>query len=1274
MTIGGFAFSQDPVVSLNVSTKDDDSGKKLPGSVVEVYKDGKLFITKTSASDGRVPSIDLPLGANYKIVIKKPGYVAKVATFAAFYDHPEDLPSFVPFPIQTSLFKEVEGVDFEWLEKTPMIKFELDQFGQQSWDKGYTNDMLKKIEDLKKEMAEKAAEDAKKKADFDAYVKAGDLAVPKKDYEKAIDNYNKALEIFDEADVKKKRDDAQKAKDESEAGAELEKKFQDLMTEAKDKYSAKSYPEALELYKEASGLKPAEKLPKDRIAEIEKLLADSKAQDEKFNKFVADGDKAVGTESYDDAISNYESALGIKDDAGVKTKLEDAKKKKAEKENADAAAKELEEKYNALMTAADKGFDAKTYADAKTKYEEALALKPGESRPAARISEIDGILKKDKDAADALKRLEEQYAKLIDESDAAFADSKWQESIDTYNEALKLKSGEKYPKDQIAIAEKNLADEKANAAKDEAYNKLMADAKGLKDGEKYAGAISKYKEALAEKPGEAEPTAKIKEIEALMADLEAAEEKEAAYKKFMDDGSTAQGSDDLTGALEQYKKALVTKPGDTPAQTKIDEVNKLIKDKAAADASEKEFKDLVALAQKDFGSKEYTDAKKNYQKALDIKDDASIKEKINEIDGLLAASQDAAEQQQKYDAAMKAADQAFAAKSYEDALSKYQDALAIKDEPDAKNGIDKSKAKIAELADAAATEKKFNDLIAEGDDAAGNNKWDAAINKYREAIKMRPDPSVSKKILDIEALIKSENANNELLGKYRAKIKEADEAFNADSWESAKTLYADAIDIKDDEQYPKDQLLEIDRKMKEESQNEIEKQYQKILTVAQTKMDAEDYDKAIELFNKAKDMKPSDPLPQSKIDEINAIKAAKEAELADKEAFEKKYKDLITKADKAFEDKDYDAALNDYRAALTMKPTESHPKDRVDEIKVIQDQLNAGKDLDEKYQAAIDKADGLFNSDSFMEAKTAYQDALDIKGSEQYPLTQIAECDAKLQEISADEVEKQYQKILTVAQKKFDESNYDKALEYYNRAKDMKPSDPLPQNKIDEINQLLADLTSDMDNDEKYKALIQKADNQFESKKWKEALDNYMAALDIFSDKQYPKDQVEKCREGLKNSGRTGNEAYAKLIKKADEYFNAATYDKAKNLYKRAVKLKPSDQYPKDQLKEIEKILHPPKVLTANSAVLKDYGPAINEKPIDIEAMLREAEEADRFAEYEAAYRQRDEAGESISEWAQSGYDEGFLTREEAELLQTEYGNTGDKGEKGRVESRDKVI
>ena len=92
----------------------------------------------------------------------------------------------------------------------------------------------------------------------------------KEDFQTAIDNYNKALEIFDEADVKKKRDNAQKLLDEKNAGEATEKKFQELMSKAKDQYSAKSYKEALATYKEASDVKTTEQLPKDRIAEIEK--------------------------------------------------------------------------------------------------------------------------------------------------------------------------------------------------------------------------------------------------------------------------------------------------------------------------------------------------------------------------------------------------------------------------------------------------------------------------------------------------------------------------------------------------------------------------------------------------------------------------------------------------------------------------------------------------------------------------------------------------------------------------------------------------------------------------------------------------------------------------------------------------------------------------------------------------------------------------------------------------------------------------------------------
>ena len=136
LMFAGSVFSQEPVISLNIITKDDDTGKKLAGATVVVKTGGSVFVTKQSASNGKVPPIDLPLGANYQVIIKKEGYVSKIANIDGNFDYPEDLPPFVPFPIQTSLFKKVEGVDFSFLETTPMIKFELDQYGQQNLGSG----------------------------------------------------------------------------------------------------------------------------------------------------------------------------------------------------------------------------------------------------------------------------------------------------------------------------------------------------------------------------------------------------------------------------------------------------------------------------------------------------------------------------------------------------------------------------------------------------------------------------------------------------------------------------------------------------------------------------------------------------------------------------------------------------------------------------------------------------------------------------------------------------------------------------------------------------------------------------------------------------------------------------------------------------------------------------------------------------------------------------------------------------------------------------------
>ena len=62
--------------------------------------------------------------------------------------------------------------------------------------------------------------------------------------------------------------------------------------------------EAEELYKAAMQIKPSEQAPKDKIAEIEAILKAKKELEEKYNNLITSGDAAMTGEKYDEAISD----------------------------------------------------------------------------------------------------------------------------------------------------------------------------------------------------------------------------------------------------------------------------------------------------------------------------------------------------------------------------------------------------------------------------------------------------------------------------------------------------------------------------------------------------------------------------------------------------------------------------------------------------------------------------------------------------------------------------------------------------------------------------------------------------------------------------------------------------------------------------------------------------------------------------------------------------------------------------------------------------------
>ena len=104
-----------------------------------------------------------------------------------------------------------------------------------------------------------------------------------------------------------------------------------------------------------------------------------------------------------------------------------------------------------------------------------------------------------------------------------------------------------------------------------------------------------------------------------------------------------------------------------------------------------------------------------------------------------------------------------------------------------------------------------------------------------------------------------------------------------------------------------------------------------------------------------------------------------------------KYQSAITKADGAFNSKDYASAKTAYSDALGIKPNEAYPKTKLTEINKLIADAGKQKELDVKYQAAITKGDGAFSSKDYAAAKTAYTEASGIKPNEVYPKTKITE-------------------------------------------------------------------------------------------------------------------------------------------------------------------------------------------------------------------------------------------------------------------------------------------
>ncbi len=429
--------------------------------------------------------------------------------------------------------------------------------------------------------------------------------------------------------------------------------------------------------------------------------------------------------------------------------------------------------------------------------------------------------------------------------------------------------------------------------------------------------------------------------------------------------------------------------------------------------------------------------------------------------------------------------------------------------------------------------------------------------------------------------------------KYQTFITQADKEFQTEDYTNAKSNYQAALEVKPNEKYPQNQIIKIDDILKKKAkqlakQKIIDRKYQQIIEEADKAFNTKKYTVAKTNYQSAIELKNNELYPQNQITKIDKILADKAQKLAEQKALEEKYQQLIADADKTFNAKNYTNAEAIYQSALNIKPNEEYPQNQLKKIEnrltEQAQQLAEQKAIQEKYQEIISKADKEFQEKKYTEAKTDYLAALEVKAKEEYPQKQIEKIEAIWE--NQRETDKKYNKIIKSADKKFRKKKYESAKIDFNAALALKPEATYPKTQLEKIEAFLLQQEKEkaalqqlalqkQQQEEAFNQLIKEGDDLFNNKKYTEAKAIYLKGLETHKDNIYLKKQIAQIETQLSIQLRVEklqkekNERYNMLIKKADEYYEREIYKTATARYKMALKLKPEATYPQEQIDKI---------------------------------------------------------------------------------------------------------
>lgn len=1000
--------------------------------------------------------------------------------------------------------------------------------------------------------------------------------------------------------------------------------YNDKINFADRLFEEQSFEKAITAYEEALKVMPAEDYPQQQIAKINKIREEEAANEAMYAALLSEGDALFASENFKGARAKYEEARNIypaRDKALDKLQLTDQRLEEIAAQQSG---------YQKAISQAEMYHARKDYENELKAYEEAVALKPNEALPQVKIRELNDFL-----------RQYESYNAFVSKADELYINKQYEKAKLEYQKALEVLPDEPYPKEiiskiNLALAEKT---EKDRAA----YEEALAKADALYNQEDYESAMQAYSEALRYWPDGEHARKRIGSITEIMAMQKA---KEEAYANTITLADKLFANEEYESAKAEYRKAADINPFQQYPKVRMDEIDLIL-----AEIRNKldQYESIIVGADKLFNAGDYKEARIQYLRAQDILSDRSYPEgqirMIDEILGLEKATRE------EYEAAISRGDAHFEQREWEDAKVDYVAATdLIPEEQYPKDKISEINTMLAQLK---AEQETYTLTLKTADELLAANDYQAALREYEKASEIFSDEEYPRqKIEEINLILAEEAAREELQANYAGAIEEADKLLERENFSEAKEKYEEALRLMAGEAYPTEKIAEINGILAEQARLQgVEEAYAAAIDAGNTYFEGSNYSLAKTEYEKAIALKPEEEYPRTRITEIDGLLAA----MAEQDRIDQAYASALGRADNLFNTTAYEEARKAYLEALEIKPEENYPKEKIEEIQTIQAELARQAKLNEDYTIALETADSFFAGKQYSEAREAYQRAAELKPDEEYPATKIAQIDTlmaqleqerqteeayanaiargdnylsnkdyrnakaefesalalkaneaypqeKISEIDtilAEEArlameEQEYNKAVTTADRAFGLADYALAAQAYRQALEIRNGDAYAERKLEEVNAILAEEARLAEIEENYNTAITAADAAFNARQYEEAREQYLAALAIRENGEYPAGKIREIDALIEEQARilALNQQYDKAISTADSLFALKEYESAIASYNKALALKPDEAMPAQKISEAENILYE---IAQQKALDEQYAAGISE-------------------------------------------------------------------------------